>query len=133
MITSDAIALCALAFSVLSPVLSSAIDGRNRRKEKRMEYRHQQEAQTQAFYAQHRAEVVERYVSATGQLIKAGNTANFAVYGAAMGEIYLYTPPDLWPLLDKISEKLRMMGGDSAEAEFLELCKRLAEMDLRRP
>ena len=119
---STGIAFAALAFSFVSPLFSVFAQHKIRR----MELDFELEKQSRDFYDRHRAEVIERYITAAGRACKLRGGTNLADFGASMGEIYLYTAPELWPLLDRITEKLDKHEQELPLGELQELCKALA-------
>lgn len=120
------VALAALVFSVLSPILSSLIDAIARIREKELEFRMEMERRDREFYMQHRTEVIERYLKYVGRLCKIGTRTDLNEFGASMGEIYLYVDESLWPLLDAIELKLNTAEYSPPTKEFVELCKALS-------
>ena len=102
------IAVAALVLSVLSPVLSSVISGTFRIKEKKIELNAEKAKWDQTFYAQHRAEVIERYLNVVGKYSKLPATSTREEFGSCMGEIYLYVNRSLWPILDSIADTKRI-------------------------
>ncbi len=85
----------------------------------------------QQFYDQHRAEVIETYITAVGSVARSKAYSGIIEYGKAMGEIYLYTDESLWPLLDSISEKITKNRSEDVSEELKELCKKLSHYDVR--
>lgn len=121
------ISLAALALSILSPWLSA----RHLRKAKEMELKAEAERRREEFYDQHRAEVIERYITAVGEICKTELPQDLHAYGKALGEVYLYVDQSLWPLLDTISEKIERHEFQPPTAEFIQLCKALADGSVR--
>lgn len=121
--TSDIIALAALAIAVLSPFLTAYLNNRHQLKMKRIE-----------FNLEHRAQVIENYIRATGETIithKPISSQFGPHYGTYFGEVFIYVPNDLWPLLVRINEKFKLSLYDEAQVDFLALCQKLAELEVR--
>lgn len=125
--TSLIISLAALALSILSPWLSA----RQQRKAKELELKAEAERRREEFYDKHRAEVIERYITAVGEICKTELTQDLHAYGKALGEVYLYVDQSLWPLLDTISEKIVRYDFHAPTAELIQLCKALADGRVR--
>lgn len=125
---SIVIAVAALILSVLSPLISSVINGLFRIREKKLEIVAKQKEQELEFYYQHRAEVIERYISSAGKVIQTGQIVDF---GLAMGEIYIYVDKSLWPLIDNIAEYVYSDKAFGAKDDFIKLCKELSAADIR--
>lgn len=120
-----AISIAALVLSVLSPVTSSLITGWFRLKEKRLDIKASADIRKQEFYEQHRAEVIEKYIVATGAVAKRPTDETIEKFGATMGEMYLYVDQSLWVYLDAISKKVTDFGVDDPTKELEALCKAL--------
>lgn len=127
------ISISALVMSCLSPLLSALISGFFRRNEKKLELKAELERRDHEFYTQHRAEAIERYITAVGKLSRQGGKEPFFEYGAAMGEVYLYVDSQYWPLLDTIAEKLKRGLYLDVTPELEKLCKELAGEKIRSP
>lgn len=125
------IAVAALVLSVLSPLISSLVNGHFRIKEKKLDITEKQLELERDFYYQHRAEVIEKYISAAGQVIESGTYEGQADFGAVMGEIYFYVDESLWPLLDGISQYIHTDNSFSAKDDFITLCKALSSTEIR--
>lgn len=125
------IAVAALVLSALSPLVSSLISGLFRIKEQKLELAAEQKEQERDFYYRHRAEVIEKYISAAGQVIESGTYEGQADFGAVMGEIYFYVDESLWPLLDGISQYIHTDNSFSAKDDFIKLCKELSSTEIR--
>ena len=118
--TSDIIALAALAIAILSPFLTAYLNNRHQLKMKRIE-----------FNLEHRAQVIENYIRATGDTIFTHKPSSAHQYGAFYGEIFVYLPIELWPLLLSINEKFKQSLYDEAQPEFFVLCQQLAKLEVR--
>ena len=125
------IAIAALVLSALSPLVSSLISGLFRIKEQKLELVAKQKEQERDFYYRHRAEVIEKYISVTGQVIESGHYKEQVAFGAAVGEIYIYVDETLWPLLDNISQHIHTDNCFAAKDDFIKLCKALSSTDIR--
>ena len=125
------IAVAALILSTLSPLISALVNGHFRIKEKQLDIASRQQEQEQNFYYRHRAEVIEKYISAAGQVIESGTLNGQAEFGAAMGEIYFYVDESLWPLLDGVSQYIHADNCFAAKDDFIKLCKALSSTEIR--
>ena len=128
---SIVIAIAALVLSALSPLISAFVNGKFRIKEKKLDITAKKQEQEREFYYRHRAEVIENYIRATGQVIEADAQKNQMDFGSAMGEIYLYVDRSLWPLLDHIADYIHNESGAKAKDDFIELCKTLSSENVR--
>lgn len=128
---SIVIAIAALVLSALSPLISAFVNGKFRIKEKKLDITAKKQEQEREFYYRHRAEVIENYIRATGQVIEADAQKNQMDFGSAMGEIYLYVDRSLWPLLDRIADYIHNENGFKAKDDFIELCKTLSSENVR--
>lgn len=113
------ISIAALVFSVASPAITAYLNNRHQLKMKRIE-----------FNMEHRAQVIENYIRATGETIFTHKPTS-AQYGTYYGEIFLYVPSNLWPLLVTINGFFTQGRYDEAQIDFLELCYKLAELEVR--
>lgn len=125
------ISIAALILSALSPFASAIISGHFRLKEKKMDLDAEEKRRRQQFYDQHRAEVIEAYITAVGSVARGKNYSDVVEYGKSMGEIYLYADESLWPLLDSISEKITRNRSEDVTEELKELCKKLSRYEVR--
>ena len=125
------ISLAALLFSFLSPVLSSLISGYFRLREKKLELKAELDKQSNIFFSQHRAEVIEAYIEAVGRVSASSTSENLSRFGGARGEVYLYIDEDLWPLLDSISNNVSSCDYTLALDLLSDLCKELASRGLQ--
>ena len=126
------IALAALLLSILSPFFSAWINGHYRLKEKKLDIAAEREKEQQTFYVHHRAEVIERYISAAGSAIKNPCPDTMAAFGASQGEVYLYVDASLWPELDKLDSMVKYHP-DIVEGLSLlnSICKSLSLEEVR--
>ena len=142
---STAISICAVLFSLCSAVAAPVITGHYRLKEKKLELRAEAQRRQKEYYEAHRADVIERYISAAGYACQSPSDGN-ASFGAVQNEIYLYVDKSLWPTLDKISLRLKResaltdeersylkVSGNSGPPfeELAKLCKALAVSGVR--
>lgn len=125
------IAVAALVLSALSPLITSLIGGIFRLKEKSLDINERQNDQEIEFYYRHRAEVIEQYIKAAGQVIERGSGQNEEKFGATMGEVYLYVDESLWPLLDSITDYIHTDRNASAKEDLIKLCKALSSTNIR--
>lgn len=127
-----AIALAALLLSLLSPIFSALITGHFRLKEKRLDLAAEREKEQQSFYNQHRAEVIERFISAAGAALKDPERSTLAAYGAAKGEIYLYVDKALWSEIDRLDALVQYSADNSEGLSLLSsICKQLSLEEVR--
>ena len=130
--TSILISVAALVLSILSPVVSAWINGHYKIKEKEIDYHHEKEQQSRAFYLQHKAEVIENYIKTAGRVINSnGLPENKQKFGEAMGEIYLYIPESQWPLIDNVSQFISNKNYEQAAISLVGLCKFLSAYNVR--
>lgn len=136
------VALSAIVLSILSPIASAWINGHYRMKEKEaelthareqaaLELAHAREQEERTFYLQHRAEVIERYISATGAVLKQSTSQNLSAYGAAKGEIYLYVEDYLWDQIDELDKHVSFSHEPEDDAAFRAICKELSYENVR--
>lgn len=125
------ISIAALVLAVASPMISSLINGIFRLKEQKQNIEAERKLKSLEFYQQHRAEVIERYISSAGKFCKHKAPASQEEFGAASGEIYLYVDEALWPLLDKIEFDLRQYEYETASNALIDLCKALSAYGVR--
>lgn len=126
------IAIAALIFSVLSPILSAVITGSYRLKEKKLEMESEQIKRRQTFYNEHRAQVIENYIRSVGAQIAGMSTDIETDYNAAMGEVYLYLDTSLWYLIEKIDTELVDGDVELAKDSLVTLCKQLSNDKIRK-
>ena len=122
------ISVAALVLSVLSPLISALVNVIFRIKEKNIDIAAKQKEQEREFYYQHRAEVIERYISSAGKAIQTDRDQDFVT---AMGEVYIYVDKSLWPLIDNIAQYVYSDNAFAAKDDFIELCKALSAEDIR--
>lgn len=126
------ISIAALLLSFLSPFLSALINGAFRLKEKKLDISAAREKEQQSFYIQHRAEVIERYISTAGAALKNPCTETMKNYGASIGEVYLYVDSSLWPEIDKLDSLVRYHADNSPGITLLNsICKSLSLIEVR--
>lgn len=121
------ISFAALVLSIASPLISACLQ----RRTKEIELKAEAERRREEFYNKHRAEVIERYITAVGEGCKTELLQDLHAYGKALGEVYLYVDQSLWPLLDTISEKIERHDFQPPTAELIQLCKALADGSVR--
>lgn len=122
------ISILALFSTVLSPIITSVISGRYRIKEKELDLNAAQAESSQRFYIEHRALVIENYIKSVGNAIQ---SRDFTDFGFSMAEIYLYTSPELWPMIDKLTEYLEAYRYEEASKALIELSKKLSSENIR--
>lgn len=128
---STKIALIALTFSLVSPIISSCINGYYDMKRIDKENERRAEEHKQNFYIQHRAEVIESFIRNMGKCLQYSNEENFIDFSASSGEIYLYVDKSLWPMIDTVIEKARQNAQEEGLKVFYSLCKALSSTDVR--
>ena len=121
------ISVAALALSIFSPIASAIVQLIARK----MDLNAETERRREEFYDKHRAEVIERYITAVGEVCKTELPQDLHAYGKALGEVYLYVDQSLWPLLDTISEKIERHDFQPPTEELIQLCKALADGSVR--
>lgn len=127
---STIISGAALVLAILSPIISSWISGHYRMKELEIMKKGEKEKRHQEFFEEHRAAVIEKYMSAVGKCCNHYNLANKDNLGEYMGEIYLYVDKSLWPLIDKINGAIFAQKAVPIE-DFTQLCKQLMDDNVR--
>lgn len=113
------IAIAALAFSVVSPVITAHLNNRHQLKMKQIE-----------FNLERRAQAIENYVRAVGETIHT-QRPDTAHCGSSYGEIFLYLPEDLWPLVRQINSCLLEAEYQQASGYFDTLCAALSKIEVR--
>lgn len=113
------IAVAALLVSVLSPTLTSLVNNRHTQKMIELD-----------FDQNHRIAAIESYIHAVGLCCGNGTMDSFGEYGAHVGEIYLYLPESLWPLVDKIGDALKEPDYEAALESLATFCKELSRAGL---
>lgn len=126
------IAAAALLLSILSPVISSWITGHYTLKQKRLELQHQLDLRNSDFYERHRAEVIERFITAAGALVEWNDPTTERKFGEASGEIYLYVSPSLWDDIDEFRHSI-YDPASLPKTQFVDLCKMLSREAVRKP
>lgn len=122
-----AIAIAALALSALSPVATAVVQLIIHARELKAKKEHRK----WVFYAKHRAEVIERYVAAAGEVLKHSDGDAYNHFGAVRGEMYLYTDKSLWPLLDGINASASTYDSAELGQQLEALCKALAAASVK--
>ncbi len=125
------IAIAALIFSVASPIFSAWLSGRYQLKLKRLELQSEAERRRQEFYDAHRAEVIETYITTAGAAIQEQTFQTMNAFGRSAGEIYLYLPENLWPLIESLNEELSSGDVSGAGQTLSSLCKLLSAENVR--
>ena len=125
------IAIAALAFSVASPIFSAWISGHYQLQQKQLEFNNAKELRQQQFYDEHRAQVIETYITTAGAAIRDLTFQSLNAFGQSAGEIYLYLPEKLWPLVEAINEDLTAHNAAGAEASLTALCRLLSAENVR--
>ena len=118
-IASIIIAVAALAFSVVSPVITAHLNNSHQLKMKQIE-----------FNLERRAQAIENYVRAVGETIHT-QRPDLAHCGSSYGEIFLYLPEDLWPLVKQINLCLLKFEYRQAAEDFDKLCSALSKIEVR--
>jgi len=118
-IASIIIAIAALAFSVVSPVITAWLNNSHQLKMKQIE-----------FNLERRAQAIENYVRAIGETIHT-KRPDLTHCGSSYGEIFLYLPEELWPLVKQINSYILEYDYDRATPLFDELCSALSKIEVR--
>ena len=121
------ISIAALALAGLSPIASAVVQLITRK----MELDAEAQRRRAEFYDQHRAEVIERYITAVGEICKNESPQDLHAYGKSLGEIYLYVDSSLWPKLDAISKAITLHDFQAPAEELIQLCKELSHNEVR--
>lgn len=125
------IAVAALAFSLASPIVAAWISGHYQLKQKQLEFKNAKELRQQQFFDEHRAQVIETYITTAGAAIQEPSHQTMVSFGKSAGEIYLYVPDTLWRQIDTLNEEIADGDTDAAEATFTMLCKALSKENIR--
>ena len=123
----------ALFFALVSPVISAWISGHYRLKERKIEISADNDRRRSEYYNQHRAEVIERYLSAAGKACEYGSFESREAFGATVPEMYLYIGSEHWETLDTISNLLEKGENDKAKHFLRVLAKFLSTNQVRSP
>lgn len=91
-----------------------------------LNHRHEQKLKHIEWNTLHQAEVIERYLTATGAIIQSPSGKTELSYGSASAEIYLAVSEDLWPLIDEIDENIKNELYHAANNILRKLCKELS-------
>ena len=113
------IAIAALLVSVLSPTLTAIVNNSHARKMHELE-----------FYQSHRVSAIESFIRSAGRCCGDGAMENFGEHGAHFGEIYMYIPETLWPMVDDINAALAEPDYKKAQSALLKFCKELSRAGL---
>ena len=111
----------ALVVSVVSPVLTAAINNHHETKMYKLR-----------FHDEHKAIVIENYLQAAGRCISAKDDIAFQNYGEAYGEIFFYAPESLWNKITSLDLYIRNCEYDIASGIFNKLLKDFAQESPRR-
>lgn len=76
----------------------------------------------------HQTAALEKFLRAAGAVCGNGTPDNFAAYWASSGEVYLYIPSSLWPVVDEINEALRAPDYENAQKGIAKFSKSLAAL-----
>ena len=126
------ISVAALVLSIVSPIVSAWISGHYKMKEKESDYSHEKELQSQRFYLQHKADVIENYIRTAGTVIKSNGVPDSKQkFGEAMGEIYFYIPEAQWPLIGDVSHFMAERNYEQAGKSLIGLCKYVSGYNVR--
>lgn len=116
-----------LVVAIISPVVVACVNNRHQTKIRKID-----------FYLEHRARVIEQYLSALGEITHGiiGHSESFKKAGKNSAEMYLYVPEKHWDILDKIESLISQRTFSDANAQELcilsrELCKALYNYPLR--
>ena len=86
------IATIALLSAISSPIITAYFNNRYLLKKHDLD-----------FYYSHRSQVIESYLRAVGKYIYSPSHESFAELGVSLSEIFMYTPRDLWPDIEKMN------------------------------
>lgn len=116
-----------LAVAIISPIIVACINNYHQTKIRKID-----------FYLEHRALVIEQYLSALGEITHGtiGSSEPFKKAGRNSAEMFLYVPENHWDILDKIESLISQRTFSNADAKELsslsrELCKVLYNYPLR--
>lgn len=126
------VAIAALVLSIISPFVSAWINGYYRIKEKELDASAENKRYHRQFYETHRAEVIERYISAASSRIASDNIESEANYLSAMSEVYLYLDKSLWKFVHDVNSGIDTNDDSLAISSLLSLCKNLARNGVRK-
>lgn len=125
------VAVSALALSVLSPLITACISGHYSLKLQKEQFQHDLDVRNAEFYTRHRAEVIERFITAAGAMIEWNDVTTAKNFGSSLGEIYLYVSPKLWQDIDDLRDAMRT-SADKARDQYVDLCKLLRREAVRK-
>lgn len=126
------VAIAALVLSIVSPFVSSLISGHYRIKERELDAVDEHKRYHRQFYEAHRAEVIERYISAASNRIASDTMESEANYLSAMSEVYLYLDEPLWKFVYDVNSGIDTNDESLAISSLLSLCKNLAREGIRK-
>lgn len=129
---SMAIALAALILSVLSPFISSLLDGHYRIKEKKLDIMQENEKYRKQFYEEHRAKVVEHYIKAVSNRMTALTVESESDYIASMSEVLLYLDNPLQKYVFDINNGIDTNDNSVVISSLISLSKELQKDGLRK-
>ena len=84
------------------------------------------------FLLKHRAEVIENYLKATGDVITSYTPEAFNSYGISFAEIYLYLDEAKWDTIDAIDELINLHKYNEAAVKLRVLVKSLSTENIRK-
>lgn len=125
------ISLIALTSTIISPLLTAIINGGVSLLLRALDHKHERKLREQQYYTQHRADVIEQYISAAGKAARVRNAEAKAEFGAVMGEIYLYIDETAWPLLAEIEQNILYSDREGSTEALTKLCKELSRDGVR--
>ena len=120
--TTAQIAMISLIIAIISPIVSSLINGIFLLLNKRMEYRHEIDRQTREFIISHKAQVIERYIQSVGKAVNYATIEAIQEYGESYAEIYFYS--DQWELIERINTEIKDRDFEKAAESLGEFVKR---------
>ena len=112
-----------LAISIITPAVSTFLTNRFQLKLKRMELIHNEQ---EAAYNQ-KLISFENALRDLGKFLHFTSNDNFASVGEHLYELYLYLPPEHWPLLDSLATSLQEEDCSLAHSQLIELSKILSK------
>lgn len=106
----------ALIVAIISPIATSILNNR-----------HQSKMWSRNNFILHKSEVIERYIQNTSVLLKKGEYDLLDDYAKSYGEIFFYTPENLWPMIEQLDAAiLNRSVTFNTHLTFTKLCKELS-------
>ncbi|MBQ7505336.1 MAG: hypothetical protein IJT79_08485 [Ruminococcus sp.] len=121
-----------LLIAIFSPIFTAFLNGRYMIKSKNLDLQKSKEEREYEFLLKHRAEVIENYLKAAGDVITSYTTEAFSRYGLSYAEIYLYLDESKWELIDSIDTSINENNYENAAIFLRDLVKRLSKENIRK-